>query len=149
MNEENMEALARVRAHGQALKNGAPHQQPIGDDILQLCDLVAVGQPADPTNADVARLTKERDDAREERDNLLTKLVSVTEERDVLKEQCDKADGEIAELKANPNGLSAAAEPVGGRVLGAELHAAAHGGPIGTGGETKTSEAKQKAKSKK
>lgn len=46
MTEENMEALERMRAYGKTLQSGAPHQTPIGNDIIALCGMV--GDRANP-----------------------------------------------------------------------------------------------------
>ncbi len=49
--EENMEAIDRMRAHGETLRRGAPHQQSIGDDIVRLCDLAAARPPMQSNNS--------------------------------------------------------------------------------------------------
>lgn len=104
MNEENMEALARVRAHGRALKDGAPHQQPIGADILQLCDLAAVQQPTTIIGtadaAEFERLTKQVATITAERDRLQGVLGDVIAERDA-------ARVELAELQKLAGGVTA------------------------------------------
>ena len=115
MSEENREAIERVRAYGQMLKGGAPHQIPIGADILRLCDLAshpAVIVPAAPLQSDnslheitergkeIERLTKTTELLRED----VAKLVAAN---DSLSKELGAANDELVELKKVAGAVSA------------------------------------------
>lgn len=89
MSEENREAIERVRAYGQMLKGGAPHQIPIGADILAIVDL-AEGKPIVVSHgtadaAEFERMTKNMAAITAELDRLQAALGEAIDERDELK----------------------------------------------------------------
>lgn len=89
MSEENRETIERVRAYGQMLKTGAPHQIPIGEDILAVVDL-AEGKPIVVSHGtadavEFERLTKQVATITAELDRLQGALGEAIAERDALK----------------------------------------------------------------
>lgn len=88
MSEENREAIERVRAYGHMLKGGAPHQIPIGADILAIVDLAEGKRAIIIGTADTAefeRLTKQVATITAELDRLQAALGDAIGERDELK----------------------------------------------------------------
>jgi len=105
--QENGEALQRMREYGKTLQSGAPHQVPIGNDIIALCELAshpAVVVPAGALQSDnslheitergkeIERLTKTNELLRED----VAKLVTAN---DSLSKELAAANDELVKLK--------------------------------------------------
>jgi len=89
--EENKDAIARVRAYGELLKTGAPHQMALGADIVLVADLAAfLTTPAAPA-PDVTGLRDEITLFKGITQDLEAKLADITTKYDKLEEEYGKA----------------------------------------------------------
>ena len=118
-------AFERVAAHIKNLfDNGAPHQQPLANDLKCVLDAAKSGGPV-TVSPDLAAYDAKLDEANTKIANLQSNVDAILAERDSLKLALDGANADVLRLEAyltQSNGpMSFAAEPVGGRVASATI----------------------------
>lgn len=120
-------AFARVAAHiKNLLDNGAPHQQPLANDLKCVLDAAKSGGPV-TVSPELAAYDAKLDEANTKIANLQSNVDAILAERDSLKLALDGANANVLRLEAaladtQSNGpMSIAAEPVGGRIASATI----------------------------
>jgi len=130
-------AFERVEAYVKnLLDNGAPHQQQHATDVKMVLDTARTQALPDTQTPQIAQLQDDLNDANAKITNLQGSIDSLMDVRDSLQTQLDAANAKVKALEETDNAtiaelrmqlaalptnapagaLSAAAEPVGGRI---------------------------------
>lgn len=161
--DEHNEAIARVRAHGETLKRGAPHQTELGADLVIVADVAVMATRPQAPAPDVSALRQKIDELNTYNTTLASSAKALQDELDETKGAIDELETKFTEaLEENSRLSNAVAEaatenvrlreasqidPSTGLLKG--LHPLATFAGVGTGGDAPTPDPSQKQKRKK